>query len=169
MSIFSFLKDAGEKFSDFVTGDGKQETAIKNRIEQLKLKISNLEVEVKGDKAILSGQANSNDAREKAILAAGNIQGISEVDARINVVQNVEIAPGIKSDNASQDNQQKDSTFYQVKSGDTLSKIAKQFYGDANRYNDIFKANQPMLSHPDKIYPGQTLRIPQANKQASAA
>ena len=47
-----------------------------------------------------------------------------------------------------------------VKPGDTLSKIAKEEYGDANTYMKIFEANKPMLSNPDKIYPGQMLRIP---------
>jgi nucleoid-associated protein YgaU len=50
--------------------------------------------------------------------------------------------------------------FHTVKSGDTLSAISKQVYGDANKYNAIFEANRPMLSSPDKIYPGQSLRIP---------
>lgn len=53
-----------------------------------------------------------------------------------------------------------EARYYTVASGDTLSKIAKEFYGNANLYNKIFEANRPMLSHPDKIYPGQTLRIP---------
>jgi nucleoid-associated protein YgaU len=52
------------------------------------------------------------------------------------------------------------SQFYTVVKGDTLSKIAKEFYGDANAYQKIFEANKPMLTHPDKIYPGQNLRIP---------
>jgi nucleoid-associated protein YgaU len=47
-----------------------------------------------------------------------------------------------------------------VRSGDTLSKIAKDAYGDANAYMQIFEANKPMLSNPDRIYPGQVLRIP---------
>jgi nucleoid-associated protein YgaU len=49
---------------------------------------------------------------------------------------------------------------YTVQKGDTLSKISKQFYGDANKYMKIFDANKPMLSDPNKIYPGQNLRIP---------
>ena len=53
-----------------------------------------------------------------------------------------------------------ESTYREVKSGDTLSKIAKEAYGDANAYMKIFEANKPMLSNPDKIYPGQMLRIP---------
>ena len=50
--------------------------------------------------------------------------------------------------------------FHTVVSGDSLSKIAKEFYGDAMKYPVIFEANKPMLTHPDKIYPGQVLRIP---------
>ena len=51
-------------------------------------------------------------------------------------------------------------TFHKVESGDTLSAISKKVYGDANKYNIIFEANKPMLSDPNKIYPGQMLRIP---------
>ena len=53
------------------------------------------------------------------------------------------------------------AVFVTVKKGDTLSAIAKVQYGDANKYNKIFEANKPLLSHPDKIYPGQVLRIPE--------
>ena len=56
-------------------------------------------------------------------------------------------------------------TTYTVKSGDTLSKIAKEFLGNANAYMDIFNANKDQLSDPDKIKPGQQLRIPQAAKR----
>ena len=73
----------------------------------------------------------------------GNVEGVATVDDRISVV-----------------NPEPEAKFYTVKSGDTLSKISKEFYGDAMKYNVIFEANKPMLSHPDKIYPGQVLRIP---------
>ena len=97
----------------------------------------------------------------KCILAAGNIKGIASVDAQLTVkAQEVEMA----STGATYQ-----PTFYQVKSGDNLSKIAKHFYGNANRYPEIFEANKPMLSHPDKIYPGQTLRIPGVESTANAA
>ncbi len=52
------------------------------------------------------------------------------------------------------------ATSYTVKSGDTLSKIAKDHLGDANAYNAIFEANRDQLSDPDKIKPGQVLKIP---------
>jgi nucleoid-associated protein YgaU len=55
-----------------------------------------------------------------------------------------------------------ESKYYTVVKGDTLSKISKEFYGNPNKYPQIFEANKPMLTHPDKIYPGQLLRIPPA-------
>jgi nucleoid-associated protein YgaU len=89
------------------------------------------------------GVAKDQETKEKAILAAGNVQGVSGVD-----------------DNMTVDLSQPAAKFYTVVKGDTLSKIAKEFYGNANDYMKIFEANKPMLSHPDKIYPGQNLRIP---------
>jgi nucleoid-associated protein YgaU len=55
--------------------------------------------------------------------------------------------------------------YYEVKSGDTLSKIAKHYYGNANLYGRIFDANRDLLKDPDKIFPGQKLRIPPQNKK----
>lgn len=49
---------------------------------------------------------------------------------------------------------------YTVVSGDSLSKIAKKHYGDANKWRRIFEANQDLIKDPDEIYPGQTLKIP---------
>jgi nucleoid-associated protein YgaU len=89
------------------------------------------------------GLAASQADKEKAILAVGNAAGIERVDDRIRVETPAPAA-----------------TFYTVKSGDTLSKIAKTHYGEAGKYPAIFEANKPMLTDPDKIYPGQVLRIP---------
>jgi len=55
---------------------------------------------------------------------------------------------------------------YVVKPGDTLSKIAKHLLGDANAYHAIFDANRDQLTDPDKIKPGQVLKIPQATKKS---
>ena len=96
-----------------------------------------------GDKAVVSGKAASQAEREKAILAAGNTQGVARVDDRLTVAA-----------------AEPESQYHRVESGDTLSKIAKQYYGDLSKYPVIFEANQPMLKDPDKIYPGQVLRIP---------
>jgi nucleoid-associated protein YgaU len=102
-----------------------------------------LGVRVDGDKVTLTGQVASQEVREKIVLLAGNNQGIGSVDDQLTVATP---AP--------------EATFYDVQSGDTLSKIAKEFYGNANKYPQIFEANRPMLKDPDEIYPGQKLRIP---------
>jgi nucleoid-associated protein YgaU len=93
--------------------------------------------------ATVSGQAQDQATREKVLLCCGNIQSVEHVNDQMTVAQQAE-----------------EAKFYTVKSGDTLSKISKEMYGDANKYNQIFEANRPMLTSPDKIYPGQMLRIP---------
>lgn len=92
---------------------------------------------------IVTGITDTNADREKIILAVGNVEGVGSVADFISVT-----------------NPEPESTFHEVKSGDTLSKIARDVYGDPMKYNAIFEANQPLLDHPDKIYPGQILRIP---------
>jgi nucleoid-associated protein YgaU len=101
-------------------------------------------VMVEGESVKLKGKVPDRATLEKIILASGNMEGISQVDA-------TELASDAGCDA---------SVFYTVKKGDTLSKIAKVYLGNAMKYPDIFEANTPMLSHPDKIYPGQVLRIP---------
>ena len=91
----------------------------------------------------MHGTAATQETREKVVLALGNVEGIAKVNDAMQVA----------SASAA-------SRFYTVQKGDTLSKIAKEQYGDANKYPQIFEANKPMLTHPDKIYPGQKLRIP---------
>lgn len=147
MSLFSFVKDAGEKLLDAVSDkspEGLGQT-LKSHLQKLNLPGAD-KVDVKVDengKAEVSGEGLSQEAKEKMMVAVGNVSGIAEV------VNNMKATDGGA-----------ESTYYTVKSGDTLSAIAKSQYGDANAYNKIFEANKPMLSHPDKIYPGQTLIIP---------
>ncbi|MEQ8934542.1 MAG: peptidoglycan-binding protein LysM [Amphiplicatus sp.] len=140
MNLFKFARDAGEALSKSVANaaDG-----IKDRIAGHKTDVKELKVEQSGEKVVLKGKAKTQADAEKAIIAAGNTPGVSEVESHIEVEEKTPAA-----------------TFYTVKSGDTLSKIAKEHYGDAGKYPAIFDANKPMLSNPDKIYPGQTLRIP---------
>lgn len=112
---------------------------------QANASIDGLSVNYNGDTdtVVLKGVAKTQADREKAVLAAGNVQHVAQVDDQLTVAT-----------------PEPESRFYTVKSGDTLSKIAKEMYGNANEYNKIFEANQPLLSHPDKIYVGQVLRIP---------
>lgn len=157
MGLFSFLKTAGEKLfgkkaeptpatPEIDTAAIERErriAAIQNYINGLGLGIENLDVDIEGDKITAYGQAQTQGDKEKLILALGNIEGVSSVDDRVSVLVS-----------------EPEAEMYEVKSGDSLSKIAKHFYGDPMRYPDIFEANKPMLKHPDKIYPGQILRIP---------
>jgi len=92
----------------------------------------------------VSGVAPDQATKEKIVLCCGNVAAVAKVNDMLTVAQGGEA----------------ESTYREVKSGDTLSKIAKEAYGDANAYMKIFEANKPMLSNPDKIYPGQKLRIP---------
>jgi len=160
MWLFTFLKDAGQKLfgkearaaepaaADPVKraeADRAAATAIENYVQTLGLKITALTVTFDGATAVAKvyGVADDQANREKAILAVGNVEGVAAVDDQMTV--SVAAPP---------------AQFYTVVKGDTLSKIAKEFYGNANDYQRIFEANQPMLAHPDKIYPGQSLRIP---------
>lgn len=159
MGLFSFIKDAGEKLfgtkeveeakvanntASLAELNAKAGEAIKAYIEQQNLGLSGLGVAFDGasGKVTLTGSAPSQDAAEKAALAAGNVSSVKDVENQLQFPAGAA------------------SQYHDVASGETLSKIAKQYYGDANKYMLIFEANKPMLSHPDKIYPGQKLRIP---------
>lgn len=121
--------------------------AIKHYIDTQNLKADNLQVafDAKTATVTVSGEAPDQQTREKIVLCCGNVRSVEHVDDRMTVAQQATPA----------------SQWHNVVSGDTLSKIAKEYYGDANKYRLIFDANRPMLSDPDKIYPGQKLRIPQ--------
>ena len=157
MGLFSFIKNAGEKLfgkdekevaaqaaANVDDLNTKAAAAIQTYIEKQNLGLTGLAVAFDGasGKVTLNGSAPSQEAAEKAVLAAGNVTGVSDVDNNLQ----------FPAEAAAQ--------YHDVVSGDTLAAIAKQYYGDANQYMKIFEANKPMLSHPDKIYVGQKLRIP---------
>jgi nucleoid-associated protein YgaU len=152
MGLIDFVRAAGEKI--FGSGEAaatkdetvlsKRSTALEEHVRKQGLPVDDLKIKVAEDVAYLKGKVATQEVREKVILVVGNVEGIARVDGdRLAVVTP---APEAK--------------YYTVVKGDTLSKIAKQAYGDANKYPAIFEANKPMLKHPDKIYPGQVLRIP---------
>jgi nucleoid-associated protein YgaU len=160
MGLFDFVKDAGEKMfggGDSATADmaaaetaaRKNEKAITDFISTLRLDVENLRVQMNGDVAVIGGTVASQELREKVILAVGNIGGVAQVDDRLKVAAPApEAAP------------EPEAVFYTVQSGDSLSAIAKAQYGNAMKYMVIFEANKPALNDPNKIYPGQVLRIP---------
>jgi len=146
MSIFSFIKEAGEKIVDLLTpGNANASEQLKEHVAKVGLGNPNVQTTVDGDKVTVTGEVATQEEKEKILLALGNIQGVASVDDQITVT-----GPAVAA-----------ARFVVVKKGDTLSAISLTVYGNANLYNKIFEANKPLLSHPDKIYPGQTLRIPE--------
>lgn len=161
MGLFDFVKNAGEKMfgkdtesSTWADMDGNPSMSreemdlakadeLLRAVQNYNIKIDSLYVAVEDDLATIAGTAATSADREKALLIVGNVNGIARVDDQIKVA--VEEPQG---------------QFHTVVSGDSLSKIAKAYYGDPMKYPMIFEANQPMLTDPNKIYPGQVLRIP---------
>ncbi|MFD2644005.1 peptidoglycan-binding protein LysM [Pseudomonas japonica] len=145
MSLFSFVKEAGEKLIDLLTpGNANAADQLKDHVAKVGLGNPNIQTTVNGDTVTVTGEVSSQEEKEKILLALGNIAGVASVDDQIVVTGPIAAA----------------ARFVVVKKGDTLSAISLEVYGNANLYNKIFEANKPMLSHPDKIYPGQSLRIP---------
>ncbi|MGB1247235.1 MAG: peptidoglycan-binding protein LysM [Chitinophagales bacterium] len=152
MGLFSFVKDAGAK----IFGSKEEEAQVVERakadhllkrIKQFNLRSDSVEATLQGDVLTLTGTVDTEKEKNRIIMAMGNYRGIAKVDDRIVVEEACCDVPLEKQ-------------FYTVKSGDSLSKISKAVYGDANKYNVIFEANKPMLSDPNLIYPGQNLVIP---------
>ena len=167
MSLISFIKEAGEKLfgrgqaqaalteakadpaneAKAAAANAAAGDAILDYIKSQNLSATGLTVTFDGATATATvyGVAADQATKEKIALCAGNVAGVVAVNNMMSVDQS---APEAK--------------YYTVVAGDTLSKISKTQYGDANKYQTIFEANRPMLQHPDKIYPGQVLRIPPA-------
>ncbi len=148
MGLISFIKEAG---SSLFGKDDKEldPNILKKHVESLGLHVEGLSVSVDNeeDKVSVYGKVESQEDAEKVALALGNVEGISKVDNHIKVVKP---APEAK--------------YHTVQKGDSLSKIAKEVYGNPMKYKTIFEANKPMLKDPDLIYPGQVLRIPAIDK-----
>jgi nucleoid-associated protein YgaU len=169
MGFFDFIGNAGEKLFGSSEID---ENKVREHILALGLKLHPFTVIADQAKKMVSllGHAETLADKEKAIVAAGNIKGVERVDDRIKLgpvpvkadapASDTAVAGTVDAGDAPGADEQPTSRFYTVVAGDTLSAIAKREYGSASKYPLIFEANQPMLSHPDKIYPGQSLRIP---------
>ena len=140
MGLFKFIRDAGKSL--FGAGEANAAEAIEKEVKDLGLD-GDIKVEVDGGKVKISGDVPNQETKEKIILAAGNVEGIAEVEDGMNAEAGGD-----------------EANFHTVEKGDTLWAIATKAYGDGSKYPVIFEANKPMLSDPDKIYPGQVLRIP---------
>jgi nucleoid-associated protein YgaU len=159
MGIFDFVREAGAKIGLGDGDDDDLDDARDERLEELRegnrllrfirqmdVGIENPKVEYDDGVATVWGTAPNQKVRENTILAIGNCEGVARVDDRMTVQES---GP--------------ESLFYTVKKGDSLSAIAREHLGDASKYREIFEANQPLLDDPDRIYPGQVLRIPGAS------
>jgi len=168
MGIVSFFKEAGEKLFGHKDAEAaaqqaqaapddaarqaaaaeanqKAAGAILTYIGTQNLSASGLSLDFDGGTSTVTvrGEADDQATKEKILLCCGNVTGVAQVSDQMTVA-----APA------------NESKFHTVVRGDTLSAIAKTYYGNANQYMKIFEANKPMLGNPDKIYPGQLLRIP---------
>ncbi len=143
MSLFDFIADVGQRL---FTSDEEAAAKIKAHIEANNPGIENLEVAYQEQSAILRGTAASYAAMEKAILLAGNLQGVANVVNELKVAEETEPEEKVE--------------YYVIQKGDTLSKIAQRYYGDPMAYPRIFEANREVIQDPDKIFPGQKIRIP---------
>jgi nucleoid-associated protein YgaU len=154
MGLFSFIKEAGEKLFGGSAAqaaepaqdlNAKAAKAIETYIGTQNLGVSDVKVQFDGSqgKVTVQGTAPTQAVKEKVTLCCGNVSSVQSVDNQMAVTS-----------------PEPEAQYHDVVRGDTLSAIAKKFYGDANKYPAIFEANKPMLTHPDKIYPGQKLRIP---------
>jgi nucleoid-associated protein YgaU len=143
MGLFDFAKNIGAKLFGDEEEPATQAEKIKSHIETDNPGVTDLGVAVNEGVVSLSGEAASTEALEKAVLLAGNVKGVEKVMA---VTVKAADEPKVE--------------YYEIVSGDTLSAIAKKYYGDAMQYPRLFEANREVIKDPDKIYPGQKIRIP---------
>lgn len=151
MGLISVIKNAGSKIFGLGDSNEKKQEKIIAHLQSFNLNSDGIQIKVDDDKVQLSGYAKDIFDKIKIVATAGNIDGIVEVDDQLSVGEAVDV---------NLDPVVSDSQYYTVVKGDTLSKIAKHFYENANAYHKIFEANKPMLKTPDLIYPGQMLIIP---------
>ena len=148
MGLWDFVKSAGKALGIDTGGTAEaaeppKPEALEKEVKDLGLKADGLKVSVEGDTVKVSGKAASQAEKEKLILAVGNVAGVAKVEEAIETPEPA-----------------KDPVFHTVVKGDTLWKISERTLGSGARYQEIFEANRPMLSDPDKIYPVQLMRIP---------
>jgi nucleoid-associated protein YgaU len=146
MGLFDFVKDVGRQIFDT---DAEAADNIKQHLEIKTSGLSNLDVQFDDGTVTICGDCTSEAVRERAILIAGNVQGVEKV-----------IADDLRAPKPKPEEPKEKAEIYEIVSGDTLGAIAKRYYGNASKYMKIFEANKDIISDPNKIYPGQKIRIP---------
>jgi len=145
MGLLDFARDVGRQIFDT---DAEAADNIKEHIEIKTTGVKNVKVDFDDGVATVCGDCDSQAVKEQVILVAGNVKGVEKV-----------VADDLNAPEPAPEEVSKDE-FYEIKKGDTLGAIAKQFYDNAGQYMRIFEANREIISDPDKIYPGQKIRIP---------
>lgn len=147
MGFLDFMKDVGAN----IFGGGKDEAEeIKTLLTtDLGDKITDLVVAFDKGVVTLTGNCDSVATKEKAALLAGNIKGVARVDSDNLIAPEPEVEVVTE--------------YYTIVSGDSLWKIAKKYYGNGSKYTVLFEENREVIKDPDKIYPGQKIRIPKLN------
>lgn len=150
MGLFDFARDIGKKLFPQSAPPEDAAEKIKKEIEHANLGLWNLAVayDPGAGTCTLTGDCPSAEAMQKAVLIAGNVQGVANVNGA-----------GLRFPPPAPEKAEK-VEYYVIVSGDTLSKIAKRYYGDAMKYPRIFEANREVIQNADLIYPGQKIRIP---------
>ncbi len=150
MGVFSFLKSAGASLFGGSESPEEKAQKVKDHLSKQGFDMSDVTISVDDSGNVtLNGQAKNFDEQQKMLATAGNVEGVEQVNDNLTLKEPLKIEVADVTE-----------TFYTVQSGDSLSKISKEVYGDPNKYTVIFEANKPMLAHPDKIYPGQVLYVP---------
>jgi nucleoid-associated protein YgaU len=152
-SIIKFVKDAGQSLAHAVGLGGPDVEDLTKALHDNGLSIQNLTLVIDDGKATIGGVAVDAAQREKAVLVIGNTKGIEQVVCNLTLPPPPVAVEAVAAEPPP-------SRFHTVEKGDTLWAISEAMYGNGSKYQAIFHANEPMLKHPDKIYPGQVLRIP---------
>lgn len=121
-------------------------------VREQRVQLSHLHIQ--NGKFFMQGVAPSDQAKNKVWdqIKVVNPNWAQELIADIRVDSTAQSAAALSADGA---------RTYTVQAGDSLSKISKKYYGDANQYMKIFEANRDAVNDPNKIFPGQTLKVPQ--------
>lgn len=147
MSLLDFARDLGRQVFDRDDVAGEK---IKQHLETVLTPIKNLDVKYDDGVVTLCGECRSQGDRDLAVLTAGHIAGVKQV------ISNELTAPAPKPAAPPEPKFE----IYEIVRGDTLGGISKRYYGAAGKYMRIFEANKNIIEDPNKIYPGQKIRIP---------
>jgi nucleoid-associated protein YgaU len=156
MSLFGFVKDIGRRLFN---KDEEAAEKIKEHILANNPGVEDLEVTYENGIVGLSGRCTNKEAFQKCVLMAGNVEGVADVYA---TGLQAYVDPAATTAAAEAAKAAAEEKYYVIQKGDTLWAIAKKYLGDGNRYPEIFEANREVILDPDKIFPGQKIRIPAA-------